>query len=140
MSDKMVEEEGEYEIGKGKPPKHTRWKKGQSGNLKGRPKSRKSGPVDIDSLLDETVTATVRGKKTEMPIFEATFRQIALKAMEGHLPSIRKFLRTCKDHGVIAPSPQQEGGVIHAPKGVDFHEWLDSVTEWVPADDDPEDY
>jgi len=140
MSDKTVDEEGGYEVGKGKPPKHTQWQKGQSGNPNGRPKSRKSDAIDIESLLDETVKARVGGKETEMPVFEASFRQVAIRAIEGHLPSIRKFLRTCEEYGVIAPSPQREGGVVFAPKGVDLDEWLDSVTEWVPADDDPEDY
>jgi len=30
--------ESDYEIGRGKPPMHTRFKPGQSGNPKGRPK------------------------------------------------------------------------------------------------------
>ena len=30
--------EGNHEVGYGKPPKHTRFKPGQSGNSKGRPK------------------------------------------------------------------------------------------------------
>lgn len=39
-------EGGNYEIGYKKPPKHTRWQKGQSGNKKGRPK-KKLGLSDI---------------------------------------------------------------------------------------------
>jgi hypothetical protein len=38
---------GDYEVGYGKPPKHTRFKPGQSGNPKGRPKASK----DFRSLL-----------------------------------------------------------------------------------------
>ena len=30
--------EGDYEVGYGKPPKHSRFKPGQSGNPKGRPR------------------------------------------------------------------------------------------------------
>ena len=30
--------DGAYKVGRGKPPLHTRFKKGQSGNPKGRPK------------------------------------------------------------------------------------------------------
>ena len=37
---------GGYKIGKGKPPKDTQWKPGQSGNPKGRPKAAKSEPTD----------------------------------------------------------------------------------------------
>ncbi len=46
---------GDNEVGYGNPPKEHQFKPGQSGNLKGRPKSRKSGLTDISGLLNEPV-------------------------------------------------------------------------------------
>ncbi len=38
----MVDENAPYEVGYGKPPSEGRFQKGQSGNLKGRPKGSKN--------------------------------------------------------------------------------------------------
>ena len=46
----------EYEVGYKKPPEHSRWKPGQSGNPKGRPKKVK----DFEKLLDIELSQTLR--------------------------------------------------------------------------------
>ena len=51
----MMPERGEYEVGYGKPPRHTRFKKGQSGNPRGRP----SGSKNLSTLLIETLNELV---------------------------------------------------------------------------------
>ena len=128
---------GDYEVGYGKPPKSGQIKKGERRNPKGRPKAKNSGSTDISEVLNAPVKVTTRGKAQEMGPFEAGFRKIAKRAVEGHLPSILKFIRICEEYGVLAPPPAATGGgVIFAPKGMEVHEWLESVTEEVPVDEE----
>lgn len=87
----------EYEVGYGKPPKHTRFKPGQSGNLKGRPKTYKSAI----SVLEEPLNMKVGGKKREVPAFEASLRKTAQSALEGQLPAIKRFFKHCDEAGLL---------------------------------------
>lgn len=136
MSQDETDDERDYKVGKGRPPKNTRFKKGQSGNPRGRPKSRNPSAIDVADILDRPVPARVGGRQVKMQPFEASFFQLAKKAIGGHLPSIRKFLKTCEKYRVIAPqTPKARSGVIVAPKGVDFDEWFESVTELVPVEE-----
>jgi hypothetical protein len=127
---------GDYDVGYGKPPKEHQFPEKTSGNLKGRPKSGKLGSTDVSTVLNEPVKVKSGGKEREMSLFEAGLRQLARKALSKNLPAILKFIRICEEYRVIAPPPAATGGrVITAPKGVDFYEWLNSVSEEVPVDE-----
>jgi len=125
---------GDYTVGYARPPKEHQIKKGERQNPKGRPKSKKSSEIDISALLDEPVKVMAGGKERDMSPFEASLRQQAKRALAGHLPSIIKFVKICEEYGVIAlPLVEEVGGVLVAPKGVNFNDWFESVTEEVPA-------
>ncbi len=71
-----------------------------------------------------------------MSVFEVGYRQLATKAVNKDLRAILEFVKLCEKYGVMAPPPAATGGgVMGAPKGVDFHVWLESVTEEVPIDE-----
>jgi Family of unknown function (DUF5681) len=56
----MPDGESDYKVGPGRPPLHTRFKKGQSGNPGGRRRSARSLPALLADALDEAVYVTIR--------------------------------------------------------------------------------
>jgi hypothetical protein len=80
------DENGKCEIGYKKPPVHSRWKKGQSGNLKGRKKG-KVRLVDMDDVFDEVLAALVavneNGRPQKMSKLRAFATQVVNKGIKG---------------------------------------------------------
>lgn len=64
-----------YKVGKGKPPKSTQFKKGQSGNPKGRPKGSFNLQTIINKVLNEKVEITINGRKRKITKIEAVLTQ-----------------------------------------------------------------
>jgi hypothetical protein len=124
-----------YETGYGKPPKQHQFKKGTSGNLAGAPPKRKRKSIDVAAVLNEPLTVKSSGVERKMSAFEIGVRQLVERGLkQKDLNAILEFLELCESFRLLVP-PQVDhgGGVITAPKGVNFYEWLESVTELVPA-------
>lgn len=89
-----------YEVGYGKPPTHSRFRPGQSGNPRGRPKgSRNRLPALNEERLKTVVLEEayrligVRDgdRPAEIPVIQAIIRGVALNAARGHQRSQRMF-------------------------------------------------
>jgi hypothetical protein len=107
---------GDYEVGFGKPPKAYQFKRGRSGNPKGRPKKIKSGQTDVAGILGEPLTVATAGRTREMSAFEIGARQL--------VKALLTFVELCESYGVMPPVPPAEtgGGVLVVPW--DWDEWL----------------
>jgi Family of unknown function (DUF5681) len=93
----MKFEDNDYEVGYGKPPVASRFKKGQSGNPGGRPRRvvRKLDPGKILQLIDnEELIVEIDGKSVRMRKAEIYFRQLFNKAMKGSLLDARLIAKT----------------------------------------------
>lgn len=82
-------------VGYGKPPKHSRFQKGQSGNPFGRrgqkPKPETQSEV-VRRVRDEKVTIKLNGKEVEVTAFEAVVRAVFNKTMQRGSPREMKLL------------------------------------------------
>jgi hypothetical protein len=89
-----------YEVGYGKPPKATRFKPGQTGNPRGRPRGPSApAPNPNDErmkaiVVDEayrTIQVRDGDRAIEIPVIQAVVRSLALSAAKGHQRSQRLF-------------------------------------------------
>jgi len=81
-----------YEVGYGKPPKHTRFAKGRSGNPKGRPKGSRNFSTIVRDALNMPVKIKDRYGEREVRAIEASVRQLAAKAAAGDLKAIPRVV------------------------------------------------
>ena len=86
----------DYEVGYGKPPEHTRFRPGRSGNPKGRSK-RISGDEPVEALFLKSAathfTVIVSGKKRSITSFEAVLVRQFAKAMSGDTRAAREIFK-----------------------------------------------
>ena len=75
------------------PPKETRFKKGQSGNPKGRPKVENDIEKILENILFGTVIARENGRKREVTMIEAAFIQQMSKAAKGDPKAFQLILK-----------------------------------------------
>lgn len=72
-----------YEVGYTKPPKRTRFKKGQSGNSSGRPKKPPDPYTELMRVLQEKVTATLDGEPEKVTVQQALLMRLRDEAIKG---------------------------------------------------------
>jgi Family of unknown function (DUF5681) len=66
----------DYEVGYGKPPRHTRFKKGQSGNPRGRPSGSKNLATVLSEALNELVIVAENGGRRKITKRQAIITQL----------------------------------------------------------------
>ena len=73
------DEKPDYKVGYKKPPLHTRFQKGQSGNPRGRPKGSKNFSTLLAEALNEPVVVTEDGRRRRISKRELGLKQLANK-------------------------------------------------------------
>ena len=91
------ENHGDYEIGYGKPPRQTRFAKGQSGNPRGRPPGAKNLTTLLNEALDERVLVTENGGRRKVSKRQAIVTQLVNRAATADFRAIKMLLDFARD-------------------------------------------
>jgi hypothetical protein len=113
---------GTYPVGNGKPPAHTRFQRGQSGNPQGRRKGAKNLATVLAAVLDERVTVKEGGKQRTITKLEAMVKQLVNKAAGANLPAIRMLLdllRVSEDRpDPVEPAPGDTPALLETDEDI----------------------
>lgn len=86
--DRQPAAEPEERVGYGRPPRHTRFKPGQSGNPRGRPRGARNIRTIVPEVLNRKISVTSGGRRKEVPIREAMILRFVETALQGDKKAI----------------------------------------------------
>ena len=85
-------------IGYRKPPKHSRFKKGQSGNPKGRPKGTRNFESDLEDVLKAEVKIMEDGRSKKVSSQRAALMRLREKALKGDGRALDRIIALASEH------------------------------------------
>lgn len=88
----------EKPVGYRNPPNHSKFKKGQSGNRKGRPRGARSYRAIIREEASEPIRITVDGKRRTLPAFRVIIKQMKKDALSGDRRDRLAFIELIQIH------------------------------------------
>ncbi|MEE4236049.1 MAG: DUF5681 domain-containing protein [Anderseniella sp.] len=118
MSDQN--DEDAYEVGYGRPPKSTRFRKGQSGNPKGRPKEARGVLASLKRELDSPITIREGNREVRVSKAEAMAKRVIASALKGDQRVVLTLLKL--DAELYGTTPSEPGLAADAskPSPVDY--------------------
>ena len=95
----------EEEKGYGKPPKKHQFKKGVSGNPKGRPKGKSSLLSDLNKIVNQRISVNLNGQTMRLTKRQAYLQRVANDAIAGgakgqHTPDL-SVAKLIKNHALL---------------------------------------
>lgn len=141
----------DLEMGYKKPPKHTQFKKGQSGNPKGRPKGRKNTSTIVNKVLNQKVMISVNGKPRSVSYTEALIQKMAAKGLSGATRDQKAMLDLINEyepellkeaelpHGITVRYVLPDGKTVEDYDSVDSRQPRAKINDTSPSSKDDND-
>ena len=95
-----------YEVGYGKPPKHTRFKPGQSGHPSGRPRGQLNFRTAVREALKEKITVREGDRTRTVSKMDAIIQVTFNKALKGDARGLVAFLQLIRWAGLMDEQPE----------------------------------
>jgi len=103
-----------YNVGYCRPPEHSRFKPGQSGNRRGRPKGACNIETEIREELLSTINVKENGRRKKMSSIRALIRRLKEKGFAGDVRSASKLIELA-----LRLAPDQAGPLLVELSGDD---------------------
>lgn len=96
-----------FEIGYRRPPSHTQFKKGTSGNKRGRPKGSNNFITLLDKELGQAVVVNENGKKKTVTRLQAMVKRMVANALQGDQKAVLTLVEIVRKTGGFEPTEIQ---------------------------------
>jgi hypothetical protein len=93
----LSDEKRNYEIGYGKPPIHTRFQRGQSGNPRGKPAGAKTLKTLVSEALNQLVVINEDGRQRKVTKREAIATKLVDRSASADFRAIKILLDVLRD-------------------------------------------
>lgn len=132
----MSKQDQDYEVGYAKPPKSGQFKKGQSGNPKGRPKGAKGVKASLKRELESSITVRERGREVKLSKAEVLAKGLMGDALKGDVKARMELLRL--DDEFFGEKPGAEAQLVRAeePEEIDLAILKDFLLDHEDGGDD----
>jgi hypothetical protein len=95
---KTTNASADYQVGRGKPPRSSQFKPGQSGNPGGRKKGGLNLKTIMKAVLESEIELTENGRRRRVPLIEAIILRQAQEALRGQPRAIDSLLDRYERH------------------------------------------
>lgn len=99
----MANNDDDDSVGYGRPPKHSRFPKGTSGNKKGRPKGSLNFKTEVEEELSERVPIRENGKERRISKRALITKVQVKKAIEGEDRAAKNIFNLIQSLGLAEP-------------------------------------
>ena len=104
----------DYKVGYRKPPRHRQFKKGQTGNPKGRPKGAKNIKTELAEELQEKIVVREDGKRMVVSRRRAIIKTLVAKALKGDIRAAKELVNL--DYKYLPPDESQPEERVLTPE------------------------
>jgi hypothetical protein len=130
-------DDSKYPVGYKKPPRHTQFKPGLSGNIKGRPKGAKNFTTVFEEELCAPIEVTENGKRKRISKRQAIVKQTVNKAVAGDPKATSILLNEARLHESQNQPPVVQSALVSQEDRVVMDNILRRIWQSNPASQDP---